>query len=86
MTYAMMNKEELRKHLKIMLKGFLRTLHGTATAGLLVFAVYGFAAIPAEGGYIAVADFVVSVATLVVALLNVYLLGKGGTKRKGKIF
>lgn len=79
-----MKKEQILTLAKQMLKGFLRMLHGTATAGLLAFAVYGFTAIPAEGGYIAVADFVVSVATLCAALLNVYVMGKGGMKRKGK--
>lgn len=79
-----MKKEQILKHAKQMLKGFLRMLHGTATAGLLAFAVYGFVAIPAEGGYIAVADFVVTVATLFLALLNVYVLGNAGTKRKGR--
>lgn len=79
-----MKKELIRKITKTLLVGLLRTLHGTATAGLLAFAAYGFVAIPTEGGYIAVADFVVTIATLALALLNVCLLGNGGQKRKAR--
>ena len=78
-----MKKELILKQAKYMLKGILRTLHGTATAGLLYFAVIVFTAVTGEGGYIAVADFALALATLGVALANVYLQGKGW-KSKGR--
>ena len=68
-------------HTKIMLRGFAKMLYGTVTAGLIGFAVYGFAAIPSEGGYAAVCDFIGAVALTVVALCCLYLFGS--TKRRG---
>lgn len=71
-------------HTSIFLKGCVRMLYGVAVAGLVALAVYGFVKIPTEDGYIAVCDFVVSVATLVVAVSAMYALGtcrKKGAKR-----
>lgn len=69
-------------HGKIAWKGFVRMLFGAATAGLIAMAVYGFVVIPTEGGWAAVCDFIVSVATLVVALICMYAMG-GSMKRGG---
>ena len=71
-------------HAKIAWRGFYRTLYGAAVAGLLAMAVYGFVSVTTETGWTAVFDFIASCATLVVALLNMYLMGgrkKGGAKR-----
>ena len=71
-------------HAKIARCGFYRTLYGAAVAGLLAMAVYGFVSVATETGWTAVCDFIASCATLVVALLNMYLMGgrkKGGAKR-----
>ena len=71
-------------HAKIAWRGFYRTLYGAAVAGLLAMAVYGFVSVTNESGWTAVCDFIASCATLVVALLNMYLMGgrkKGGAKR-----
>lgn len=62
-------------HGKILLRGFAKVLYGAAVAGLIVLAVYGFQAIPTEGGYAAVGDFVCAVATTVVALGCMYAFG-----------
>ena len=67
-------------HASILLKGFARTLYGALIAGLIGVSIYGFASIANEDGYMAVFDFVASVATLAVAICNMYCLGK---KRRG---
>lgn len=69
---------------KIAWRGFCRTLHGAAVAGLIAMAIYGFASVTTEAGWTAVCDFIASCATLIVALANMYLMGgrkKGGAKR-----
>lgn len=74
----------VKYHAKIAWKGLYRTLHGAAVAGLIALAVYGFVSVTTETGWTAVCDFIASCATLVVALLNMYLMGvrkKGGAKR-----
>ena len=68
-------------HVSILVRGFARTLFGALIAGLIGIAIYGFVSIANEGGYIAVFDFIASTATLLVAVCNMYCLGK---KRSGK--
>lgn len=68
-------------HGKILAKGFARMVYGAATAGLIAMAVYGIVMIPTEGGWAAVCDFIVSTATMVVALSCMYAQGAG--KKKG---
>ena len=70
---------EIGYQVKVLVKGFGRVVYGAAVSGLLGLAVYGFLMIPEEGGYIAVCDFIGSMATLVVALNGVYA---GGARRK----
>lgn len=72
--------ERFGHHGGILLKGCMRMLYGTATAGLVALAVYGFVMIPSEGGYVAVCDFIGSAVTMVVALGGMYAQG-GGRKR-----
>ena len=74
--------ERIGHHGMVLITGFKRTIYGAATIGLVALAGYGFAMIPDEDGYVAVLDFVLSVATLVVALRAMYAQGKGG--RKGR--
>jgi hypothetical protein len=76
-----MKKEAIRNHLRIMFAGFLRTLHGAATAGMFGLSVYGFVTIPAEGGYTAVCSFIAAIAAAFVALALMYALGAGKQKR-----
>jgi hypothetical protein len=70
------------KHLAITtLRGLVRTIYGALIAGLIGISLYGFIAIEAETGYIAVFDFVASCATLMVAVCNLYVMGG---KKHGK--
>lgn len=69
-------------HASILLRGLGRTLYGALIAGLFGIAFYGFASIANEDGYIAVFDFIASVATLAVAVCNMY--GFGFKKGRGK--
>ena len=74
---------KVKFHAKIAWRGFCRTLYGTAVAGLIALAIYGFVSVTTETGWTAVCDFIASCATLVVALFNMYLMGcgkKGGAK------
>ena len=68
-------------HTKIVWRGFCRTLYGAAVAGLIAMAIYGFVSVTTETGWTAVCDFIASCATLVVALLNIYVMG---CKKKGE--
>lgn len=63
------------------LRGLIRTAHGTLTAGLMAIAIYGFIVIRSEAGYAAVCDFIAACATMVVALCNVYYIGRKKGKR-----
>ena len=69
-------------HAKIVWRGFCRTVYGASVAGLLAMAVYGFVSVANETGWTAVCDFIASCATLIVALLNMYVMGcnKKGAK------
>lgn len=69
-------------HASILLKGLGRTLYGALIAGLFGIAFYGFVSLAHEDGYIAVFDFIASVATLVVAACNMYALGLKGRGKK----
>lgn len=62
-------------HCKILIRGLSKTLYGTGVAGLLFLAAYGFTSIPSEGGYVAVCEFIGSMATLVIALNGMYAFG-----------
>lgn len=70
-------------HGKVLGKGFVRMLYGASVAGLIGVSAYGFVAVPAEGGYIAVCDFIGAMATLVIAVTGMYAMGgnqKGAKK------
>ena len=70
----------MKHHGKILLRGLGRTIYGAFITGLVGVAIYGFVLIQSETGYAAVFDFVASIAVLVIAFCNAYLLG---SKRKG---
>ena len=75
--------EKVKFHLRIMWRGFYRTLCGASVACLTAMAIYGFVSVATETGWTAVCDFAASCATFVVALSNMYLMGgrkKGGAK------
>lgn len=62
-------------------KGFVRSLWGTAVTGGIGLAVYGYAAIPGEGGYVAVCEFLIATIFVGIALGCMYIMG--GTCKKG---
>lgn len=70
-------------HLRVMWRGFWRTVYGAAVAWLIAMAIYGFISVTTETGWTAVCDFIAACATVVVALANMYLMGgrkNGGAK------
>lgn len=69
-------------HFKVMMKGLWRATCGSAIAGMIALAVYGFTNIASEDGYVAVFDFVGAVIVLGMAMLFIYTLG-GGKRNKG---
>ena len=72
-------------HALVFLKGLVKVLYGALMTGLIALAVYGFVAVPTEGGYVAVLDFVGAVGCLFLAIGGTYLIGgkrnKGGYER-----
>jgi hypothetical protein len=67
-------------HGMILLKGFIKMLWGTVLTAMIAGSVYGFLAIPSEGGYAAVGDFLISVSIVGVAFIGIYLMGGNGGK------
>jgi hypothetical protein len=72
-TRALMNR--IGHHFKILLTGFARMISGAWTLGMFGMAVYGFCTVGGEGGYTAVASFVISLAFLTIAVANLYFMG-----------
>lgn len=70
------------QHCKIFARGFVRTCYGALTAGLVGLAVYGFVAIGSESGWVAVCDFVATVATVTVAVGCIY---HQGCRKRGAV-
>lgn len=71
-------------HGGVLLKGFIKMLYGTTVAMLATVAIYGFAGVPSEGGYIAVSNFLLSTCTMLVALGGIYLMGINTVKESKK--
>ena len=66
-------------HGMILLRGAAKMLFGTSMAALIALTVDGFAAIPLEGGYAAVGDFIFAVSLAAITIGGLYLFG--GKKR-----
>ena len=62
-------------------KGFVRSIWGTAVTASIAVAVHGYMAIPADVGFIAVAEFILASIFMGVALSCMYIMG--GTCKKG---
>ena len=75
--------DKIKSALMTMGKGLVRSLWGTAVVGAVGLAVYGYTVIPGEGGYVAVAEFIVSSCILCIATAGMYIMG-GNTKKEGK--
>lgn len=73
--------EAIKYHAQVMGRGFVRMLVGAVTAAFAAAAVYGFVVVPGEGGYAAVADFVLAILALFIAFSGVYIMG--GSPKKG---
>ena len=67
----------VRFHGRVVLKGMMIMLFGTATAGLMGLSIYGFIMVGAEGGYMAVGEFLVAMATMVLSGSCMYAMGCG---------
>ena len=67
---------KVKFHVRIAWRGFCRTVYGAVVAGLLLIAVCRFVSVAGETGWIAVCDFIAACATMVVALANMYLMGR----------
>lgn len=78
---------KVKFHARIAWRGLCRTVYGAAVSGLLAIAVYRFVSVDGETGWMAVCDFIAACATMIVALANMYFMGrrkKGGTRGKEK--
>lgn len=73
-------------HLRVMWRGFCKTVYGALVAGLVAMAIYGLASAQKEVGWDAVFDYIVAAVLLINTLWNMYFMGRrknGGTKSKG---
>ena len=68
-------------HLRVMWRGFCRTVYGSAVAILFAVAIYRFVSVSGETGWVAVFDFIAACATMAVAIENMYFMG--GRKKVG---
>ena len=68
-------------HSMILFKGFIKMLCGSILTALIAVGIYGMFMVPAESGYTAVCDFLVSASILCFAIGGMYLMG--GTGKKG---
>ena len=68
-------KNEMGKHLRVLGKGFVRTLWGSALGLTVAAAVWIYAQIHQVSGWAAVGEFLLATATLAVAVSGVYHMG-----------
>ena len=71
-------------HLRIMCRGFYKTVYGAAVSGLIVMAIYEFISVSKVTGWIAVFKFFVACALLVEGLGQIYLTGSNKKIGSGK--
>lgn len=72
----------IKQYMKILFRGFLKTMYGTLTTAFFAGAVYVFTLIPSEGGYTAVCAFMVATLMLVMACRAMYAFGYRRGKRE----
>lgn len=65
---------------KILMKGLVRVVCGVAISAAYGAAVYGFFMTHRESGYLAVLDFMASMAALTVAVAGSYAMGNIGNR------
>ena len=74
----------MKKHIKTFFRGLCRTVAGTCISVGIYHAIYGFSAVPDEGGYAAVGGFVMSAALLVSSLTLVWFMGASRPRKERK--
>ena len=72
----------IKQYMKVLFRGFLKTMYGTLTTAFFAGAVYVFTLIPSEGGYTAVCAFMVATMMLVMACRAMYAFGCRRGKRE----
>lgn len=74
-------------HVKILWRGFCRTIYGAAIAGLIAMAVCGFFSVANGNGWMAVFKFSVACVLLIEGLWKMYSIGSnnkcGSGRREG---
>lgn len=65
----------MKRQLRIILRGLIRTLIGSMASVLVTYSVVCFLSVSEKAGYVAVVDFSVAVASAAVALVMIYLMG-----------
>ena len=71
-------------HLRVMWRGFLRTVYGALIAGLIAMAIYGFVSAQNEVGLEAAFDYIVSTVLLLESIGNMYFIGRLKKGARGK--
>lgn len=72
----------IKQHMKVLMRGFLKTMYGTLVTAFFAGAVYVFTLIPSEGGYTAVCAFMVATLMLLMACRAMYAFGHRRGKRE----
>ncbi len=72
----------IKQYMKVLFRGFLKTMYGTLTTAFFAGAVYVFTMIPSEGGYAAVCAFMVATLMLIMACRAMYAFGCRRGKRE----
>ena len=79
---------KVKLHARILCRGFCRTIYGTAVAGLIAIAIYGFISVTTKTGWAAVWRFVVACVLLSEGIGNMYFMGRkktgAGNRKKRK--
>ncbi len=76
------NPPPIKQHMKVLMRGFLKTMYGTLVTAFFAGAVYVFTLIPSEGGYTAVCAFMVATLMLLMACRAMYAFGYRRGKRE----
>ena len=71
-------------HVKVLWRGFCRTIYGAAIAGLMAIAVFWFFSVDKGNGWMAVFKFSVACVLLIEGLWQMYLLGNNKKCGTGK--
>lgn len=76
--------EKIKFHVRILCRGFCRTIYGSAIAVMIAMAVFVFFSVSKGTGWIAVFKFSVACVLLIEGLWQMYLMGHNKKGRSGK--